>query len=142
MRMLLSRLRTTLGQPFWFVLIGSLILGLILGTLIARETTNDVLEAVVGKAWRKSTRDARTFLMTMLSLQVAVLALVVSLNTPMIQSAANQYSPRLVPYYLRNVPFRRALPMFVLSTGFILAAAREVGFGREAVRPRPVVSAA
>ena len=143
MRMLLHRLRTIFGQPFWLVLIGSLVLGVILGTLVARETTNDVLEAVLGSAWRKSTSDTRSFLMTMLSLQLTVLALVVSLNAPMIQSAANQYSPRLVPYYLRNVPFRRALPMFVLTTGFIIAGVREVGFARDdAVRPRPVLSAA
>ena len=141
--MVLHRLRTIFGQPFWFVLIGSLILGVILGTLLARETSDDVVEAVLGNAWRKSVSDARSFLMTMLSLQLTVLALVVSLNTPMIQSAANQYSPRLVPYYLQNVPFRRALPMFVLSTGFILAGVREVGFGNEqAVRPRPVLSGA
>ncbi|HEY7374460.1 MAG TPA: DUF2254 family protein [Polyangia bacterium] len=143
MRILLSRLRRTLGQPFWFVLIGALVLGVILGTLVARETTNEVLEAVLGTNWRKSAEDARSFLMTLLSLQLTVLALVVSLNAPMIQSAANQYSPRLVPYYLRKVPFRWAVPMFALSTGFILAAVREVGFGRaDAVRPRPVVSAA
>lgn len=142
MRMLLHRLRTIFGQPFWFVLIGALILGVILGTLVARETTDEVIEALLGNAWRKNATDTRSFLMTMLSLQLTVLALVVSLNAPMVQSAANQYSPRLVPYYLRNVPFRRALPMFVLSTGFILAAVREVGFGSEAVRPRPVLSAA
>jgi uncharacterized membrane protein len=143
MRMLLHRLRTIFDKPFWFVLIGSLILGVILGTLIARETSDDVIEAVLGSAWRKNASDTRNFLMTMLSLQLTVLALVVSLNASMIQSAANQYSPRLVPFYLQNVPFRRALPMFVLSTGFIIAAVREVGFGnQEAVRPRPVLSAA
>jgi uncharacterized membrane protein len=140
--MLLHRLRTILGQPFWFILIGSLILGVVLGTLVARETSDDVIEAVLGNAWRKNASDTRSFLMTMLSLQLTVLALVVSLNAPMIQSAANQYSPRLVPYYLQNVPFRRALPMFVLSTGFILAGVREIGFGSEAVRPRPVLSGA
>ena len=143
MRILLSRLRRTFGQPFWFVLIGSLVLGAILGTLIARETTNEVLEAVLGRNWRKSAEDTRGFLMTLLSLELTVLALVVSLNAPMIQSAANQYSPRLVPYYLRKIPFRWALPMFALSTGFILASLREVGFASaDAVRPRPVVSAA
>ena len=143
MRVLLNRLRTIFGQPFWLVLIGALVLGVILGTLMARETSNDIIEPVLGKAWRKSASDTRSFLMTMLSLQLTVVALVVSMNAPMIQSAANQYSPRLVPYYLQNVPFRRALPMFVLSTGFILAGVREVGFANEeAVRPRPVLSGA
>jgi uncharacterized membrane protein len=98
MRMLLHRLRTILGQPFWFILIGALILGVILGTLVARESSDEVIEAVLGNAWRKNVTDTRSFLMTMLSLQLTVLALVVSLNAPMIQSAANQYSPRLVPY--------------------------------------------
>jgi len=143
MRVLLNRLRTIFGQPFWLVLIGALVLGVILGTLMARETSNDIIEPVLGKAWRKSASDTRSFLMTMLSLQLTVVALVVSMNAPMIQSAANQYSPRLVPFYLRNVPFRRALPMFVLTTGFIIAGVREVGFGMdEAVRPRPVLSGA
>src|SRR6185295_11812285 len=74
MRTLLRGLRTIMGQPFWFILIGALILGVSLGTLVARETTNDVLEAVFGNAWRKSTGDTRSFLMTMLSLQLTVLA--------------------------------------------------------------------
>jgi uncharacterized membrane protein len=143
MRTLINRLRKILRQPFWFVLVGALIVGLVLGTVAAHDTTYDVAEVVFGKAWRKSATDTRSFLMTMLSLQLTVLALVVSLNAPMIQSAANQYSPRLVPYYLRFVPFRRALPMFVLSTGYILAAVRAVGFtDNEAVRPRPVLSGA
>lgn len=141
MRTLLSRLRRILGQPYWFVLIGCLIVGVILGTVTARETTNELVVAVLGNAWVKTIGEARTFLMTMLSLQLTVLALVVSLNTPMIQSAANQYSPRLVPFYLRHVPFRRALPIFVLTGAYLLAAVREVGYDRENVaRPRIVLS--
>src|SRR5438034_3134302 len=89
MRTLPSPLRRILRQPYWIILIGSLIVGSILGTLVARETTNDLAVAVLGKAWVKTTAEARSFLMTMLSLQLTVLALVVSLNAPMIQSAAN-----------------------------------------------------
>lgn len=141
MRTLSSRLRRILRQPYWFVLIVCLIMGGVLGTLAARETTNELAVAVLGNAWVKTTAEARTFLMTMLSLQLTVLALVVSLNTPMIQAAANQYSPRLVPYYLRSVPFRRALPIFVLTAATLLAAVREVGYDRENLaRPRIVLS--
>ena len=141
--MVARRLLKLFREPFWFVLIGCLVAGLILGTLAAQETTDEVLEAVAGKAWRKTPEDTRSFLMTIFSLHLTVLTIVLSLNASMIQSAANQYSPRLVPYYLKNVPFRKALPMFALSSAYILAAVREVGLGAgEAARPRPVLSGA
>ncbi|HMF42225.1 MAG TPA: DUF2254 family protein [Polyangia bacterium] len=141
MRMSPSRLRRFFRQPYWFVLIGAAIVGLYLGTLAARDMAPELAVIVLGKAWIKTTAETRSFLMTMLSLQLTVLAIVISLNAPMIQSAANQYSPRLVPYYLRNVPYRRALPIFVLTAGYMLAAVREVGFEREdAARPRIVLS--
>jgi uncharacterized membrane protein len=48
-----------------------------------------------------------------------------------------------VPYYLKHVPFRKALPMFALSSAYLLAAVREVGLANDdAARPRPVLSLA
>ncbi len=143
MRMVIRRLRKLLREPIWCVLFGCLIVGVILGTLAAQETTNELAAAVFGQAWRKTPADTRSFLVTVLSLQLTVMTIVLSLNAPMIQSAANQYSPRLVPYYLKNVPIRRALPVFVLATAYILAAVREIGFAPDdAVRPRMVLSGA
>jgi len=143
MRMAARRLRKLLREPFWLVLIGCLIGGLILGTLVGRETSDEITEAVFGRAWRKTPEETRGFLMTLLGLQLTVMTIVVMLDASMIQSAANQYSPRLVPYYLKKVPFRKALPMFALSTTYILAAVREVGLGADqAARPRPVMSGA
>jgi uncharacterized membrane protein len=141
--MAVQRLRKLLREPVWCVLVGCLIVGVILGTLAARETTDEVLAAVVGRAWRKTAIDARSFLMTLFGLHLTVLTIVLMQDASMIQSAANQYSPRLVPYYLKKVPFRKALPMFGLSSAYILAAVREVGLATDqAVRPRPVMSGA
>jgi uncharacterized membrane protein len=113
-----------------------------LGTIAGRDT-GDLAESVFGRAWQKNAQDSRTFLMTLLGLQLTVLSIVLSFNAPMIQSAANQYSPRLVPYYLKHVPLRRVSPIFALSFGYILAAVREVGLhGDDAVRPRSVISGA
>jgi len=137
------RLRKLFREPFWLVLIGCLIAGAILGTLVGRDTTDEITAAVLGRAWRKTPEETRGFLMTLLGLQLTVLTIVVMLDASMIQSAANQYSPRLVPYYLKKVPFRKALPMFALSSTYILAAVREVGLGADqAARPRPVMSVA
>ena len=62
-----------------------------------------------------------------LGFQVTALTVILSLNAMVIEAAAYQYSPRLVPLYLRNAPIRRALPFFVLLMGYILGALRELG---------------
>jgi len=143
MQQLARYARWLLREPVWLFLIVALVIGIIAGTMVAREQTNEIAEAIFGKAWRKTPSDTRSFLMTMAGLELTVLTILLSLNAPMIQSAANQYSPRLVPYYLKNLPLRRALPLFVLSGAYILAAVREVGFALdETVRPRVVLSGA
>jgi uncharacterized membrane protein len=143
MPMLARHFRRLLREPLWIVLIASAVVGVVLGILAARETSDELTAAVLGRAWRKDASATRTLLMTLFGLQLTVLSIVLSFNGPMIQSAANQYSPRLVPYYLKNVPIRRALPMFALSGAYLLAAVREVGVvGGEGVRPRVVLSGA
>jgi uncharacterized membrane protein len=130
-------------QPFWFVLAGAILVGTIGGNLMAGQQTNEAAEAVFGQAWRADAKDTRTALTSLLGLQLTVLTIVLSLNAPMIQSAANQYSPRLVPFYLSNAPLRWAIPAFVLSAGFILAGVRRVGHTeQDVVQPRVVLSVA
>src|SRR5580765_8184051 len=54
MRMAARRLRKLLREPFWLVLIACLIAGAIIGTLVGRETTDELTAAVLGRAWRKT----------------------------------------------------------------------------------------
>ncbi|RKH07843.1 DUF2254 family protein [Corallococcus carmarthensis] len=136
------RLRRFLREPYWLLLGGLIVVGGALGIALARVQT-DAAPALFGHAWPGDIDYARGALGALLGLQITVLTIVLSLNAPVIQSAANQYSPRLVPIYLKNAPLRRAIPFFVLSTSYILAAVRELGLIEDAgVRPRPVLSGA
>ncbi|QSQ26683.1 DUF2254 domain-containing protein [Pyxidicoccus parkwayensis] len=136
------RLRQLLRRPYWMVLIGLLVAGVVAGALLARQQT-DTAPNLFGMAWRGTTNDARSILATLFGVQTTILTVVLSLNAPLIQSAANQYSPRLVPIYLQSAPLRRAIPLFALSSGYILSAVRELGVLDDAsMRPRPVVSGA
>ncbi|RKG71196.1 DUF2254 domain-containing protein [Corallococcus sp. CA054B] len=140
--MFIRRLRRFLREPYWLILGGIIAVGVVSGIALARVQT-DAAWGVLGHAWPGDLDDTRGALGTLLGLQITVLTIVLSLNTPVIQSAANQYSPRLVPIYLKNAPLRRALPFFALSSSFILAAIRELGIIEDhGVRPRPVLSVA
>jgi len=136
-----------LGQlfrdPFWLKLIAALLIGFAAGTIAAAFETDVSYASLLGRAWRGDAAETRGILVAILGLQITVLTVVMSVNTPMIESAANQYSPRLVPYYLKNAPVRRAFPLFVLTAGYILAALRELGLVRDdSVRPRIVLTGA
>ncbi|WP_236518084.1 DUF2254 domain-containing protein [Sandaracinus amylolyticus] len=136
-------LRRLLADPFYLVMIAALVLGATLGRLVAREGLGEELTYALGRAWRGTPDGAREALATMFGLQFTVLTIVLSLNAPVVQSAANQYSPRLVPFYLKNAPLRRAVPLFVLATGYIVAALRELGLAAtQTPRPQPIVTGA
>src|SRR5262249_27600242 len=124
------------------VLFVAVVAGFASGTLVARET-HETAPSLVGQAWAGTARATKSVLATLFSLQITALTIVLSLNAPLMQSAANQYSPRLVPFYLKNAPLRRAVPLFVFSCGYVLSSVRELGLvADEVVRPRPVVSGA
>ena len=130
-------------DPFWGTLVAALVVGLVGGTIAATIETDARYASLLGRAWRGDAAETRGILVAILGVQITVLTVVMSVNTPMIESAANQYSPRLVPYYLKSAPVRRAFPLFVMTAGYILAALRELGLVRDdVVRPRVVLSGA
>ncbi|WP_181790327.1 DUF2254 family protein [Myxococcus llanfairpwllgwyngyllgogerychwyrndrobwllllantysiliogogogochensis] len=140
--MVARRLRRLIRDPYWLVLLACLCIGGLLGLELARVQT-DYASAFFGLAWRGDPSKTRSALTALFGLQITVLTVVLSLNAPVIQSAANQYSPRLVPLYLKSAPLRRAIPLFCVSSGYILVAGRELGLITDAgVRPRPVLSGA
>lgn len=140
--MSIRRLRRLLREPSWLILGALVVVGGALGIALARVQT-DTAPALFGHAWPGDVDDTRGALGALLGLQITILTVVLSLNAPVIQSAANQYSPRLVPIYLKSAPLRRAIPFFVLSISYILTAIRELGIIEDAgVRPRPVLSGA
>nr|PZN24355.1 MAG: hypothetical protein DIU78_12285 [Pseudomonadota bacterium] len=140
--MLPRRVRKALAEPFWIVLLGVLVIGAVAGHLAAGVEVDEGWE-IWGHAWRADAEEARGALMAIFSVQITVLTIVLSLNAPTLQSAANQYSPRLVPFYLKNAPLRRGIPLFVLSGAYIVAAVQTLGRLVEDVeRPRPVISGA
>lgn len=138
-----TRWRRLLHDPTYVVLGLVFAAGLVIGDLVTREDLGETALALFGRFWRGTPEETREVLGAIFGLQFTVLTIVLSLNAPLVQSAANQYSPRLVPFYLKNAPIRRAVPMFVLATGYIFAAVRDLGVMEAQVsRPRPVVSGA
>ncbi len=140
--MFTRRLRKLLREPYWLLLLALFLLGAVVGIRLA-DSHSDEGEELLGRAWRGDARETREVLVSLFTFQVTVLTVVLSLNAPVIQSAANQYSPRLVPIYLKSAPLRRAVPLFVFSGGYLVAAVRELGLlPDESVRPRLVLTVA
>jgi uncharacterized membrane protein len=136
------RFRKLAHEPIWLVIGGTIILGLAAGDFVARIQSDDGWK-LFGHAWRADADEARGILTTMLGIQFTVFTIVLSLNAPMIQSAANQYSPRLVPFYLKHAPIRQVFPFFVLAGAYNLAAIRRLGLVEDqSVRPQVVLSGA
>jgi uncharacterized membrane protein len=135
--------RKLLREPVWFVALAALVVGAVLGVTLAREPMSDTARIVFGRAWRADLAETRAVLTGMFGVEITILSLVLSLNSVVMKGAAYQYSPRLVPIYVKGAPIRRSLPMFVLLAAYLLAAARELGLiQQDAVRPRFVVSMA
>ncbi|HKQ71058.1 MAG TPA: DUF2254 family protein [Polyangiaceae bacterium] len=139
----LRRLRKLFHDPIWFVLLGAVVSGALAGHVFAREENSDAVPILLGKAWNADSTETRAVLGTIFGFLATIVALVLSLNGVIIKSASYQYSPRLVPLYLRNAPLRRALPVLAFLGAYLIAALRELGLlADDLVRPRFVVSGA
>jgi uncharacterized membrane protein len=135
--------RKLLREPVWFLLLAALVIGAILGVTLAHEPVGYDARIVFGRAWRADSTETRAVLSGIFGFEITILSLVLSLNAVVMKGAAYQYSPRLVPIYVKNAPIRRSLPLFVLLAGYLLAATRELGLvADDAERPRTVVSVA
>ena len=124
-------LRKLFREPIWFVLLGAAVVGAILGNTLAHEPGTDAARTVIGRAWRGDPSDTRAVLGALLGFQVTMVAMLFSLNAVVMKSAAYQYSPRLIPLYIKNAPIRRELPLLVLLAAYLLAATRELGLVAE-----------
>ena len=117
-------------------------IGAITGDYVARIHTDEGWR-FLGHAWEVDADGARAALTKLFGLQLTVLTIIMSLNAPMVQSAANQYSPRLVPFYLKHAPIRQGFPMFVFAAAYNLAALRQLGMVEDdVVRPQVALSGA
>ena len=136
-------LRKLLREPIWFVLVGAIVVGAFLGIELAHEPTSEASRIVFGRAWSGDPAETRGVLAGLFGFQITILTLILSLNAMVMKEAAYQYSPRLIPLYLKNAPIRRVTPWFALLGAYTLAAVRELGLvPDDGVRPRLVISAA
>src|SRR5262245_47121062 len=89
------RLRRVGRTPIWMATVGAAAVGSLLGTQIGHEESGRLGIDILGSAWSGTAEQAREALVAFFGAQITVLTIVLSLNAPLIQSAANQYSPRL-----------------------------------------------
>lgn len=112
--------------------------GAALGTILASDRTAEAAPWL--RAWITSQSGARNALATMLGLQITLVTIALATTTLVYQSLASQYSPRLLGLISPVAPLYREIPLFVLSSAYILAGVRKLGLSAASgVEPRPVV---
>jgi uncharacterized membrane protein len=137
------RLRRLFHEPFWFALLGAIVVGAIAGKIFTHERGGDEIQSIFGRAWRGDAAETRAVLGGLFGFMTTIVALVLSVNAVVIKSAAYQYSPRLIPLYIKNAPTRRALLPFVVLAAYVLVAVRELGLvAEDGAGPRVVISGA
>ncbi len=131
------------GNPLWLLLLVAVVFGAALGVALGSIEHDEGAAGLFSEAWRRNSDDTRAALGTLFGLQITVMTIVLSLNSSTLQASANQYSPRLVPFYLKGAPLRRTIPVFAFSAAYTIAAVKVLGLVEEGVaRPRPAISAA
>ncbi|WP_233576834.1 DUF2254 domain-containing protein [Citreicoccus inhibens] len=116
--------------------------GALLGVLLVSPPA-PVARVLRGVAWQTTAPEARQMLSTVLGIALTSLSIVLSLSMVVVQSAAGQYSPRLLRHFVHGVGFRWVIPVFVATSVFCLVAAHMFGFiTPEARAPRPALAVA
>ncbi|AKU93265.1 DUF2254 domain-containing protein [Vulgatibacter incomptus] len=139
LRVLRNRSRES---PWTLSILGSLI-GLVLGFLLGAETGAHIPHILIGVALGTTLEQARTIFIAILAVEITALSIVFSLSLLAVQSAAAQYSPRLISSYLRDPAGRTVLPTFVTTCVFCVVASARIGLSDElGVAPRPALTLA
>lgn len=82
-------------------------------------------------AFRGSSADARTLLITITGTVVTVIALVLGLSIVALQLSSTQFSPRLLRNFLRDRPNQIVLSVFMATFAYSAAGLLTVGVGRD-----------
>ncbi len=118
------------------------VLGAALGLLFVMPSPLEV-RVLRGVGWNATAAEARTMLSAVLGVALTSLSIVLSLSMLVVQSAAGQYSPRLLRLYLHSAGIRIVLPVFVATSVFCLVATQAFGFVPDVERaPRPALGLA
>ncbi|NOJ98409.1 DUF2254 domain-containing protein [Corallococcus coralloides] len=134
--------RWWLRHQLWIPPVLGALLGALLGVLSVMRTL-PVAGVLAGVAWRATATEARSMLSTVLGIALTSLSIVLSLSMLVVQSAAGQYSPRLLRLFLHSAGIRVVIPVFVATSVFCLAATHAFGFVSGLERaPRPALALA
>jgi uncharacterized membrane protein len=131
-RFVLLRLRERFYNMFWFLpalfLIGSLLLAVI------TRTVDETLPPVMARTapWVVSASHASVVLATLATAMLTFLGVVFSIGLVALQLASQQFSPRVLRYYVRSTTTKVALGTFIATFIYPLFS---LGYLEELTRP-------
>ncbi|NVJ20507.1 DUF2254 domain-containing protein [Myxococcus sp. AM011] len=135
-------IRWWMRHQLWIPPVSAAVAGACLGVFLV-DAPHTVVRGLSGAAWQATAGEARGMLSATLGIALTSLSIVLSLTMLVVQSAASQYSPRLLRLYLHSAGIRVVIPVFVATSVFCLVATHEFGFvsGSESL-PRPALALA
>ncbi|MCP3165515.1 DUF2254 domain-containing protein [Myxococcus sp. QH3KD-4-1] len=129
-------------HQLWIPPVSAAMVGACLGIFLV-DAPRAVVRVLSGTAWQATAGEARGMLSATLGIALTSLSIVLSLTMLVVQSAASQYSPRLLRLYLHSAGIRVVIPVFVTTSVFCLLATHEFGLVSGPERaPRPALALA
>ncbi len=136
-------LRNRSRESAWTLSLLGAVLGLVLAFLLGTSVRSHLPRVLVGVVWGSTMEQARAIFIAILAVEITALGIIFSLSLLAVQSAARQYSPRLISSYLRDPAGRTVLPTFVTTSVFCVVSSARVGLSSDlGVAPRPAVTLA
>lgn len=116
-----------LRESQWLLAFLGALIGTIIGYLIVRYS-GTISEMIPGNTWSSTASEARATLLAFIGVEITALSIVMSLTMITVQNAANQFSHRLLRYYLRDLVQQSVFGVIAGSTAYFVTVAALLGF--------------
>lgn len=132
----LAAARRWVGESQWFMASIASIAGVLLGYVMVVAAT-PLSRWLPSELWVISIADARDVMLAFIGVEITALSIVMSLTMIAIQSAASQFSNRLLRYYIRDKVQQTVFAVIAGSTAYFVTVSAILGMGRPGDVARP-----